>query len=74
MRELASDSDEGPIRLCFGRRLKQEFHGIRIITDIGLLAYHELDEVLGLTASPGDLLANTRTDKNGWRAIVGPSH
>ncbi len=70
MRNPEGESDHGPLRPLFDRRLKLEFHGSQVTSDAGLLAYRELDDALGLTALAGGVLADSRTGRNGWHGIV----
>jgi hypothetical protein len=51
-------------RLDFDRKVKVEFHGTKVTSDAGLLAYRELDDVLGLTATIDSELRDIRTGKN----------
>ncbi len=51
-------------RVTFDRKLKLEFHGTKVTSDAGLLAYRELDERLGLTAASAAQLTDTRRGKN----------
>src|SRR3982751_4669391 len=53
-----------PLRPQFDCRLRLEFHGAKVTSDAGLLAYRELDDALQLTDTSADVLHDTRTGRN----------
>ncbi|MCR9074253.1 MAG: IS1380 family transposase [Alphaproteobacteria bacterium] len=58
------------LRVAFDRRLKLEFHGSKITSDVGLLAFRELDDALGLTEITGQVLADNRTGRNNRHSLT----
>ncbi len=58
------ETKKRPLRLHFDGRLRLEFHGAKVTSDGGLLAYRELDEVLGLTKAAEGFLCDSRTGRN----------
>ena len=65
------ESKRDGLRVDFDRRLKLEFHGSKITSDGGLLAYRELDDALDLTEVAGTIFQDSRTGKNGWHGMTG---
>src|ERR687896_417052 len=67
----ATGETKEPLRVASDRRLKLEFHGARITSDGGLLAYRELDDVFDLTAMAASTLAEGRRGKNIRHRLLG---
>jgi len=71
MLDPAGKAKNEALRLDFDRRLMLQFRGSVITSDGGLLAYRELDDVLALTTTGGERLAEARTGKNRRHLLVG---
>ena len=68
---VTGEAKEPPLRPTFDRRIKLEFHGARITSDGGLLAYRDLDEALGLTDTAITKLLDGRRGKNTRHKLSG---
>ena len=70
MDAASGEIETDDIRVEFDRRLKLEFHGSKITSDAGLLAFRELDDALGLTELAGSVLADNRTGRNSRHSLI----
>ena len=52
------------LNIRFDSKIKLEFHGARLTSDGGLLAYRELDDALGLFESVSAVMNDRRTGRN----------
>ena len=71
MADATGEAKKLPLRVTFDRRLKLEFHGARVTSDGGLLAYRELDDAVGLTETAASALAEGRRGKNIRHRLLG---
>ena len=70
MAHPVGETETGDLRIDFDRRLRLEFHGSRITSDAGLLAFRELDDALGLTGMAVEILTDSRTGRNGRHSLM----
>ena len=71
MADAAGDPDQQhrggkqrALRVDFERSLRLEFHGSRVTSDAGLMAYRELDDAMGLFEPVEPLMDDPRTGRN----------
>ena len=64
------ESKKDALRVNFDRKLKLEFHGVKVTSDAGLLAYREIDDVFGLTDMAAYELTDNRIGKNTQHSLT----
>jgi len=58
------------LRVNFDNKLKLEFHGVKVTSDAGLLAYREIDDAFGLTEMTANELTDNRIGKNTQHSLA----
>src|ERR687894_214398 len=66
----AGEETNAALQVTFDPRLKLEFHGSKVTSDAGLLAFRELDDALGLTELAGEGLTDTWTGQNSRHTLT----
>jgi len=64
------ESKKDALRVNFDRKLKLEFHGVKVTSDAGLLAYREIEDAFGLTEMATCQITDNRTGKNIQHSIT----
>ena len=64
------DGRKQALRVQFDGKIKLDFHGAKITSDAGLLAFRELDEAFRLTEKASIMLSESRQGKNTQHAIL----
>ena len=64
------DRRKQALRVQFDGKLRLEFHGAKITSDAGLLAFRELDEAFRLTEKGSTMLCDFRHGKNTQHSIL----
>jgi len=61
------------LRVDFDSQIELEFHGASVTSDVGLVAYRELDEAPGPTPMADDWLRDPRRGKNTQHELTRPT-
>ena len=64
------ESKKDALRVNFDNKLKLEFHGVKVTSDAGLLAYREIDDAFGLTEMTANELTDNRIGKNTQHSLA----
>jgi len=64
------ESKNDALSFNFNRKLKLEFHRVKVTSDAGLLAYREIDDVFGLTDMVACEMTDNRSGKNTQHSIT----
>src|SRR5919199_311600 len=70
MEHPTGEASEVDLRVAFDRRLKLEFHGSKVTSDAGLLAFRELDAALSLSEIAAECLSDTRAGPNSRHTLI----